>query len=1588
MLKVWKQTWKEKEASRRSLYDHDQDSDQDVASGNTSSMNASKAGPSDTALVPVSPPSRAGSKRPRKSSASPLDFPCSERPIKLPRTIQDPLRNQPPEVLDSELVVNDAPTFFSSLKEQILDKAKRENIIAIIPCLESDTIFTEYLTWAIEVERTRFKAPRRIAFIVVEDDFDGERYHDEIKDQFPGISVGWYEQDAHEFEADRWEAVFMHDVVIAFADLLLNSLLKGVLAMPQLHTLMIDHAQNIKDQDSHSPMPIVRVMGEFYQTTVSSFWPRIFALAALPNDLHFDSEMLKLELILDAKVFGMAETKRSDILSLPDRPKELVIMYNTATGIAETRLSKQLHQFDPDESIFPSYFRASRHALLEVGPCAQDLVWRRALKEIETLIPSWYNSMDDDEETQSSILRAKQGIRDTLKNWPFTMPNLDPSSKGFNVTHKFRRLVDILMTCGSYGKGFRGIIFVQKRAIALVLVDLFRNLYHELRFIRPCALFGHSFSDFKRHQEIFHGFVTGEYNLLVATKSTEDLEIPRASMVIRYDLFDSQTSHAYAKARTCGRESHLIHMVERGNDMHHHILSHIMNAGADILRWTEALYEMANNFAPVPPRDIRESINPYHSDSDDEDSTEEYITDPTTSGRIYIQDATTVIYRFTAGLKSTGFRLEDDKSLFDLKEIHSGFGTTNTHVCSVTLPGTVIDNISGSPSLSKSQARRSACFEACRELSNAGLLDYRMVPLPPFLLRQHNGLPVPLTDKDERSSSTRCYPRKYPNFWANSITGPIVRLCPVIVSICPDADNFADFAPILILTRRPLPHLEGFKLFSSGISSSVRFQRAAVLQLNDSQQHLINQYTNRVFRAILNKPLTCSLEDSLYFIAPLTYPWSFPLQKGLDFPDVSDSISWDLVNLAALNWAIPIRAGSADELVLDLKDAVVQDRWVEFTRRYNVNEVRRDMTPLSKPDDSPREADYESLLDFCKARRKGFEGLKDYHQPIIQVERVSPVENHLDPTSKPLTPPSKAPAKYLIPELCAKFTLPASTLRTALLLPSIMRRIDDLLIVKELNARFFDHAIREDLLHVSLCAPSAGLEYNYERLELLGDAFLKYLCTIYVFVAEPTQNEGSLHIARQKLISNKSLLENSNLIGLPVYIQAKPFPAKSWQPPNFRLTPRTSKMIVDKSDEEAFTPMILGSEMSSDVVEGAFTRTSTACNPHVSGVDLAVINETSDVNERDPPFYGKKNKKKARQDEQSSQWLGDKAVADVVEAIIGAAYISGGRETALQVTKALAIPISNINRWSDFGRNVSTPPPDASAKLRPESTSAIERIIGHNFQRPHLLAQALTHSSMQGHESASYGRLEFIGDAILDFMVIQHIFNRDQTLSPGALTLLKGAMVSNSALAAVCVSSGLRKHLLFESYQLAGSIEVYANELKARQQKEYLAAEREGRSPGQYWLGIEPPKALSDVVESIIGAIYISDDFTPIGAERLFNNVLKPFYDKHITLQTLSHHPTKILFELFQAQGCHLFEISKENNAEKTLCHVLVHEVILASAEDVMPTLAARQASIFALDALQGDAEFMRRICDCRTQSSNKKPRRKSEFEEELLTLQ
>lgn len=426
----------------------------------------------------------------------------------------------------------------------------------------------------------------------------------------------------------------------------------------------------------------------------------------------------------------------------------------------------------------------------------------------------------------------------------------------------------------------------------------------------------------------------------------------------RYDLFESQISHAYVRARTRGRESHLVHMVERGNDVHRRILSRITNIDADMLRWTETLCNSPES--SIPPTSLRETINPYHSDSDDEDDEEmnqKFLKDPTTNGRIYLEDATTVIYRYTAAIRSKVQGILPNQGIFIFKDIHKEFRIPRAHICTINCPGTPIDKVTGDPSPSKAQARRSACFNACEELYNFGLLDCRLFPLPYNLRAQYDYESRKAFEKDVvvpdvKTAGTRSYARKSPTFWSNASQGIPSILYPTIVYILGADGSSESFGPVAILTKQPLPDLNPFRIFSSGIAVPIRFQRARPIQFDEMRLKDTHAFTVRVCRAVMNKALICSLEEMVYFFLPLPLDWHPSGDNGLDIPDITDVVPWALVSLAGQHWAGPINHDTPEEVESHLRDAIVQDRWIEFTRRYKVVKVRKDLTPLSKPSDS------------------------------------------------------------------------------------------------------------------------------------------------------------------------------------------------------------------------------------------------------------------------------------------------------------------------------------------------------------------------------------------------------------------------------------------------------------------------------------------------------------------------------------------------------------------------------------------------------------------------------------------------------------
>jgi endoribonuclease Dicer len=77
-----------------------------------------------------------------------------------------------------------------------------------------------------------------------------------------------------------------------------------------------------------------------------------------------------------------------------------------------------------------------------------------------------------------------------------------------------------------------------------------------------------------------------------------------------YDLFESQISDAFVRARTRGRESHMVFMAERGNDVHRRILADCTQLSVEMQEWIERQFH--DQGYSVPPQSLHETTNPYH----------------------------------------------------------------------------------------------------------------------------------------------------------------------------------------------------------------------------------------------------------------------------------------------------------------------------------------------------------------------------------------------------------------------------------------------------------------------------------------------------------------------------------------------------------------------------------------------------------------------------------------------------------------------------------------------------------------------------------------------------------------------------------------------------------------------------------------------------------------------------------------------------------------------------------------------------------------------------------------------------------------
>ncbi|XP_068147219.1 endoribonuclease Dcr-2 [Drosophila tropicalis] len=439
---------------------------------------------------------------------------------------------------------------------------------------------------------------------------------------------------------------------------------------------------------------------------------------------------------------------------------------------------------------------------------------------------------------------------------------------------------------------------------------------------------------------------------------------------------------------------------------------------------------------------------------------------------------------------------------------------------------------------------------------------------------------------------------------------------------------------------------------------------------------------------------------------------------------------------------------------------------------------------------------------------------------------------------------------------------------------------------KTISDEYITPAEQSEFLSALTTSGSSDV-FDMERLELLGDSFLKMSATLYLSSMHTNWNEGVLTQIKSTLVSNRNLLYCMNETDIPSKINGTLFsPKYNWKPPGtslpynilnlFQEQPEVAKLILPRNlgalkltEEEIFS---LGKLTPAD-----YEKFVESCQ--------ANANYTTTDYEAEMNFCVGKLK------------LPNKVVADTLEALLGVIVKNYGLQHGFRLLEYFGIckqvdigkPLSQLLdlQLGSTRTRAARDPHEIDGLLI--NYRHLEKNLGYTFKDRAYLLQALTHPSNPTNRlTGCYQELEFIGDAILDFLISAYIFERNIRMNPGQLTDLRSALVNNTTLACICVRHRFHFFILAENSLLTESINNFVkfqekhkhrvthhvrilleendvqNPIPMDQEDELemvecLSTNEEKPLQGKLNMSenVDVPKALGDVVEALIAAVYL-----------------------------------------------------------------------------------------------------------------------------------
>ncbi|XP_020265696.1 endoribonuclease Dicer homolog 4-like isoform X2 [Asparagus officinalis] len=1269
---------------------------------------------------------------------------------------------------------------------------------------------------------------------------------------------GKHLKDHHEWNKE----IEQIEVLVMTPQILLHNLRHCFIRMELIALLIFDECHHAQAQKRH---PYAQIMKEFYKMDALRS-PRIFGMTASPiigkggsTQTNYTKCINSLENLLDAKMCSIDDNlELESFVASPEikvyfydpvehNESSLIMVYQRELDQIRNKCTCMLRENISDLKDRQKLMKSVLKIHEKVVFCLENLGLYAAIQAVQILLTSDgldipdTKQNDDDSNTYlvnqylnnaRSVLCCKI-LDDNMGSDSFVPETLEEPF----FLKKLSALIGILSS-SRLKENMKCIIFVKRIIVARTLAHILGSLkvldYWKCEFL---VGFHSGLRNMSRSKvnTIVEKFRSGEVNLLVATNVAEEgLDIQTCCLVVRFDLPETVASFIQSRGRARMQKSEFVFLVERGNLRDEQLLHDFMSGenfmNKEVIARTSG--ETFNN--------LEETI--YKVDS--------------TGASISTGCSISLLYRYCDKLPRDIY-FDPLPKFFFIDDIH---GT----ICRVILPSNApVRQVDSLPCSSKDEAKRAACLKACIELHKKGALTNYLLPG----LDDGKRKILATNCSESQNSDDECLREELHEMLVPAVlrmpwstTDDVdfyfyyIKCVPI-----PDDRNYRKFG---LFVKVPIPdeaetmevdlHLAHGRIVKTGFVSmgKITLDREEVLLAESFQEMFLKVILDRSdfyhdFVSLGENAAISPPSSTFYLLLPvkkkkceenMVVDWE-TVKRCLSSPVFSHSTVSHARDLCDVSNSLKLYNGTFAEN--DVFDSVV------FTQHnklfYFIYGILHEKNALSKHRNSTSYA--EHYMD-----KFGIQ-LSYPEQPLLKAKQVFSLHNLLHNRVQEGTDTRELLEHFveLPPEMCLLkiFGFSKDIGSTLSLLPSLLHRLENLLVaieLKELLSASFPDAtkVRAECILEALTAEKCMERISLERFEVLGDSFLKYIVGRHSFLSYQGLDEGQLTKKRSSMVNNSHLYELAIQKNLQVYIRDELF-----LPSNFFALGRPCKVVCDVD---------IQSSIHHQQGNGSTVNAKEASNVKCT---------------------------------RSHRWIHRKTIADVVEALVGVFLVESGFRAAIAFLQWIGMQVDF--EVCDFYRVLQ----ESRSNLELSKSidvDALEKLLGYRFKHRGLLLQAFVHPSYNKHSGGCYQKLEFLGDAVLDYMITSYIYSVYPDLKPGQITDLRSITVNNNSLAHIAVWKFFHEYLIKESDSLSRAIKKFKDFIQTSD------AERE--------LTEEPacPKVLGDVVESSIGAVLLDAGFDLNLVWNIMLNLLEPI----LRFSSLQINPVRELRELCQSYSFEL----------------------------------------------------------------------------------